>query len=59
MKNHQGVIAFVSPIFFSKLDSVIQTTYEEGQNPLVVLLDQITDVRNFGAIARTAECEIL
>lgn len=55
-KNHQGVIAFVSSILYSSLDNVITTAYEEGRVPLVIILDQVTDVRNFGAIARTAEC---
>lgn len=55
-KNHQGVIAFVSSILYSSLDHVITTAYEEGRVPLVIILDQVTDVRNFGAIARTAEC---
>ena len=55
-KNHQGAIAFVSAIHYAKLENVIATTFEKGQVPLVLILDRITDVRNFGAIARTAEC---
>ena len=55
-KNHQGVFAFISPIDFHNIEDVIPNLYEEGKNPLVLVLDRITDVRNFGAIARTAEC---
>ncbi|HNW51584.1 MAG TPA: 23S rRNA (guanosine(2251)-2'-O)-methyltransferase RlmB [Prolixibacteraceae bacterium] len=55
-KNHQGVIAFISPIPFYDLDEIIARTYENGQTPFFIYLDQITDVRNFGAIVRTAEC---
>lgn len=54
-KNHQGVFAFISPIDFHNIEDVIPKLYEEGKNPLVLVLDRITDVRNFGAIARTAE----
>ena len=54
-KNHQGVVAFVSLISYSPIDEIIQRIFEEGENPLVVVLDGITDVRNFGAIARSAE----
>lgn len=55
-KNHQGVIAFVSPIRYMPLHNVLTQVFEEGKTPLFLLLDRITDVRNFGAIARTAEC---
>ncbi len=55
-KNHQGVLALVSPIQYASLEHIIPSLYEEGKNPLIVILDQITDVRNFGAISRTAEC---
>ncbi len=55
-KNHQGVLAFVSPIEFDNVETVIPGIYEEGKTPLLLVLDQITDVRNFGAIARSAEC---
>jgi len=55
-KNHQGVVAFVSPVKYYSLDSLVQRLYEDGRAPLLVMLDGITDVRNFGAIARTAEC---
>ncbi|MFV0290387.1 MAG: 23S rRNA (guanosine(2251)-2'-O)-methyltransferase RlmB [Mangrovibacterium sp.] len=56
MKNHQGAIAFVSPITFDNIETLLPTLYEEGKNPFILVLDQITDVRNFGAIVRTAEC---
>ncbi len=55
-KNHQGVIAFASAVSFSKLSEVITRCYEKGEDPLILMLDRITDVRNFGAICRTAEC---
>ena len=55
-KNHQGIIATVSPVTFQDLDQVIPAIYESGRDPLIVMLDGVTDVRNFGAIARTAEC---
>ena len=55
-KNHQGVFAFISPVNFHKTDNVIQDVFEKGENPLFLILDRITDVRNFGAIVRTAEC---
>ncbi|WP_423127567.1 23S rRNA (guanosine(2251)-2'-O)-methyltransferase RlmB [Gaoshiqia sp. Z1-71] len=55
-KNHQGVIAFISPITFYDIENYLPTLFEEGKNPLILVLDQVTDVRNFGAIVRTAEC---
>jgi len=55
-KNHQGVVANVSPISFYDLDELIQITLEKKKIPLFLLLDQLSDVRNFGAIIRTAEC---
>ena len=55
-KNHQGVLAFVSPIVFDNIETVLPQIYESGQDPLLLILDQITDVRNFGAIVRSAEC---
>lgn len=54
-KNHQGVIAFISAVTYQKLDQIVPFLYEQGKNPLIVVLDGITDVRNFGAIARTCE----
>jgi 23S rRNA (guanosine2251-2'-O)-methyltransferase len=55
-KNHQGVIAFVSEIEYYDIEKVIPQLYEDGKVPFILVLDHITDVRNFGAIARTAEC---
>ncbi len=55
-KNHQGVLAFISPIEFDNLDTVLPGIFESGKTPLLLVLDQITDVRNFGAIVRSAEC---
>ncbi len=55
-KNHQGVVAFMSPISFYNIGEVLMSVYEKGETPLFLLLDRISDVRNFGAIARTAEC---
>ena len=55
-KNHQGVVAFVSPVQYHSLDQVVPAIYEDGKNPLVLVIDRVTDVRNFGAIARSAEC---
>lgn len=54
--NHQGAVAKISPIDFHNLESLIETTLESGKTPLFLLLDQVSDVRNFGAIIRTAEC---
>lgn len=56
-QNHQGVIAFVSPIEYGKIETVVDELIEAGKKPFILALDRITDVRNFGAIARTAECE--
>ena len=55
-KNHQGVIAFISAVSYQRLGDIIPSLFEEGEVPFIVLLDGITDVRNFGAIARTCEC---
>ncbi|WP_400193642.1 23S rRNA (guanosine(2251)-2'-O)-methyltransferase RlmB [Hymenobacter sp. B81] len=55
-KNHQGAVAFLSPIDYVPLDSLLAGLFEQGKSPLVLVLDRITDVRNFGAIARSAEC---
>jgi 23S rRNA (guanosine2251-2'-O)-methyltransferase len=55
-KNHQGVVGFISPINFANIDHIIDQTFSEGRDPLVLVLDRITDVRNFGAIVRSAEC---
>ncbi len=55
-KNHQGVVAQISPIEFHDLETLVLNVNESGKTPLFLLLDQISDVRNFGAIIRTAEC---
>jgi len=54
--NHQGVIGIISPVTYQKIESIIPFLYEKGKVPFIIILDGITDVRNFGAIARTAEC---
>ena len=56
MKNHQGVIAIVCPVRYHNLDNLVAALYEEGKTPLAIILDGVTDARNFGAIARSAEC---
>lgn len=54
--NHQGAVATISPIGFHDLDELITSTLESGKTPLFLILDQLSDARNFGAIIRTAEC---
>jgi 23S rRNA (guanosine2251-2'-O)-methyltransferase len=54
--NHQGVIAFLANITYYKTDELLQAVFEKGKTPFVLILDRVTDVRNFGAIARSAEC---
>lgn len=54
--NHQGAVALISPVDFKDFDELIEEVLEGAENPLFLLLDQVTDVRNFGAIIRTAEC---
>ncbi|GJM28478.1 MAG: 23S rRNA (guanosine(2251)-2'-O)-methyltransferase RlmB [Cyclobacteriaceae bacterium] len=54
-KNHQGVICLLSAISYGSLDHIVSQCFSEGRIPLIVMLDRITDVRNFGAIARTAD----
>ncbi len=55
-KNHQGAAAFISSIEYYSIQDILPTLFEKGKVPLLLILDRITDVRNFGAIARTAEC---
>lgn len=55
-KNHQGVIAMMSAVSYHSLSNLVPQLFEEGLLPFIVVLDGITDVRNFGAIARTCEC---
>ena len=55
-KNHQGVVAYISSIEYQHIENIIPMLYEQGKDPFIVILDGVTDVRNFGAIARTCEC---
>ena len=55
-KNHQGIIAFISEITYHDITQLLPSVFEKGEDPLVLLLDGVSDVRNFGAIARSAEC---
>lgn len=54
-KNHQGVLAYMSAVTYQKIEDIVPMLFEQGKNPFIVVLDGITDVRNFGAIARTCE----
>tara|TARA_R110002050_G_scaffold300769_1_gene472383 strand:+ start:9711 stop:10445 length:735 start_codon:yes stop_codon:yes gene_type:complete len=54
--NHQGAVAQISPIAFHDMETLVTSVFESGKTPLFLLLDQLSDVRNFGAIIRTAEC---
>lgn len=55
-KNHQGVIAFLSPVPFQNFEEIVLQVFEKGETPFLLFLDQVSDVRNFGAIVRSAEC---
>ncbi|QFG52742.1 23S rRNA (guanosine(2251)-2'-O)-methyltransferase RlmB [Chryseobacterium sp.] len=55
-KNHQGVVAFISDVPFETIQDVLPQLFEDGKTPFLLILDRLTDVRNFGAICRTAEC---
>jgi 23S rRNA (guanosine2251-2'-O)-methyltransferase len=55
-KNHQGVMAILSEITYQNIEDILPGIYEAGEDPYILILDQVSDVRNFGAIARTAEC---
>lgn len=54
-KNHQGVVGYLALLSYQRLEEVIPTVYDKGELPLLVVLDGVTDVRNLGAIARSAE----
>ncbi len=54
--NHQGVLAYLSEIPYQKIEDLVPFWFESGKNPLIIITDGVTDVRNFGAIARSAEC---
>jgi 23S rRNA (guanosine2251-2'-O)-methyltransferase len=55
-KNHQGVVALLSPIEYSDIQEEVQKVFENGETPLILVLDRVSDVGNFGAICRSAEC---
>ena len=55
-KNHQGVIAMISQVVYQDIEQLVPMLYDDGKEPFILVLDSVTDVRNFGAIARTAEC---
>ncbi|MFY7811308.1 MAG: 23S rRNA (guanosine(2251)-2'-O)-methyltransferase RlmB [Flavobacterium sp.] len=55
-QNHQGVVATISPIGFISIEDLIEQSFAKKENPLFLILDEISDARNFGAIIRTAEC---
>ena len=55
-KNHQGVVAFVAAVAYERAEYLVPFLFEQGKIPLFIMLDGVTDVRNFGAIARTCEC---
>jgi 23S rRNA (guanosine2251-2'-O)-methyltransferase len=55
-KNHQGIVAYISAVEYADLETFVPGLFETGIDPLILVLDQVTDVRNFGAIVRTAEC---
>lgn len=54
--NHQGVVAFLSSVSYYHIEEILPELFADGKIPLLLLLDRVTDVRNFGAIARTCEC---
>ena len=55
-KNHQGVVCVLSAVQYVPLENIIDKCYSEGREPFFLIVDRVTDVRNFGALARTAEC---
>jgi len=55
-KNHQGVLAWLSVIEYQYIANLLPMIFEKGEDPLIIALDGVSDVRNFGAIVRTAEC---
>jgi len=56
LKNHQGVVAFIASVTYQHVEDLVPMLFEEGKSPLFVMLDGVTNVRNFGAIARTCDC---
>ena len=55
-KNHQGIIAYMSMVEYQPIENILPMIYDKGETPFILILDRITDIRNIGAIARTAEC---
>ena len=55
-RNHQGVLAMLAAVTYYRVEDLVPQLFDEGVNPFVVVLDSVTDVRNFGAVARTCEC---
>lgn len=55
-RNHQGVIAMMAAVTYYRIEEMVPQLFEDGENPFIVVLDGVTDVRNFGAVARTCEC---
>jgi len=55
-KNHQGIIAFISPVEFYSIEEILPDLFASGKDPLILILDGVTDVRNFGSMLRTSEC---
>jgi 23S rRNA (guanosine2251-2'-O)-methyltransferase len=55
-KNHQGVLAWLSLIEFQSISNLLPMIFEKGEDPLIIALDSVSDVRNFGAIVRSADC---
>jgi len=55
-RNHQGVLALMSAVTYYHLEDLVPQLFDDGENPFIVVLDGVTDVRNFGAVARTCEC---
>src|SRR5688572_14692483 len=53
--NHQGVAAFRSQVEYTVLEDLVPHLYDQGYTPLLIMLDRVTDVGNFGAISRSAE----
>ena len=55
-RNHQGVLAMMAAVTYYHVEDLVPQLFDEGENPFFVVLDGVTDVRNFGAVARTCEC---
>jgi 23S rRNA (guanosine2251-2'-O)-methyltransferase len=55
-KNHQGILALLSLIEYQSISNLLPTIFEKGEDPLILVLDGVSDVRNFGAVVRSAEC---